>query len=517
MSWLATTASLCLSLLATFALADLPVHCMRSQVYGDWDLTLSAPVPNRNVACGHPSPDTNLAELQLAYEIRPVSAVLRVRLSAPNVVVDRDTAERGTFTTVVDEGMEIRIAGRVLFAKFHYHLADPADLDDDDDDLPPIDDRSAYVSDCGRTSPGWFRQDDGQWGCFLAEQTRPSANGKTASLLIRSSGYFDEHRRQRTYQYDEALVDAVNSDPLSLWQATIYPTFADLSEYTLNKLMGRKRYLKSVAGSRGEVVRVEDDDGDDGLPLAVDWRNHDGHNFDSPIRNQGRCGSCYAFATGAMLEARTRIARYRHGLGMSNPAYSTSDVLSCSRYNEGCHGGYPFLVAKYAQEFGLLHDDDDDDDAGDDDQCASTGRVRFTDDYHYVGGWYGACNERDMRRELALYGPITAALQVPHDLTMYKSGIFTACPDGAGAKNADGYEYSDHAVVIVGYGERDAVKYWIIRNSWGTAFGENGYFRLPRGVDACGIESSAVAAYPFPPSNGAVKKRHRQARRKQRL
>lgn len=170
--------------------------------------------------------------------------------------------------------------------------------------------------------------------------------------------------------------------------------------------MGRKRYLKSVAGTRGDAVRVEDDDGDDGLPLAVDWRNHDGHNFDSPIRNQGRCGSCYAFATGAMLEARTRIARYRHGLGMSNPAYSTSDVLSCSRYNEGCHGGYPFLVAKYAQEFGLvsharhspcapglntdlwaqLHDDDDDDDAGDDDQCASTGRVRFTDDYHYVGG-----------------------------------------------------------------------------------------------------------------------------------
>lgn len=160
MSWLATTASLCLSLLATFALADLPVHCMRSQVYGDWDLTLSAPVPNRNVACGHPSPDTNLAELQLVYEIRPVSAVLRVRLSAPNVVVDRDTAERGTFTTVVDEGMEIRIAGRVLFAKFHYHLADPADLDDDDDDLPPIDDRSAYVSDCGRTSPGQIRTRD---------------------------------------------------------------------------------------------------------------------------------------------------------------------------------------------------------------------------------------------------------------------------------------------------------------------------------------------------------------------
>lgn len=63
----------------------------------------------------------------------------------------------------------------------------------------------------------------------------------------------------------------------------------------------------------------------------------------------------------------------------------------------------------------------------------------------------------------------------------HRSGIFDNCPKRI--KNDDGYEQSDHAVVVVGYGEENGVKYWIIRNSWGEEYGEGGYFRLLVSLD----------------------------------
>ena len=59
------------------------------------------------------------------------------------------------------------------------------------------------------------------------------------------------------------------------------------------------------------------------------------------------------------------------------------------------------------------------------------------------------------------------------------------------------FEVTNHAVLVVGYGEENNVKYWIVKNSWGTSWGENGYFRIRRGTDELGIESLAVYAVPY--------------------
>ena len=71
------------------------------------------------------------------------------------------------------------------------------------------------------------------------------------------------------------------------------------------------------------------------LPDEFDWRNVDGKNYVSPVRDQAKCGSCYAFGTLGMLEARVRI--------LSNdtkaPVFSTQDIVSCSEYSQGCKGG----------------------------------------------------------------------------------------------------------------------------------------------------------------------------------
>merc|ERR1711871_1073518 len=85
------------------------------------------------------------------------------------------------------------------------------------------------------------------------------------------------------------------------------------------------------------------------LPKHIDWRNHDGQNYVSAVINQGNCGSCYAVAVTDMIESRIRIKtknRVKGGL-------SVQKVLSCSQYSQGCKGGFPFLVGKYSQDFGM--------------------------------------------------------------------------------------------------------------------------------------------------------------------
>lgn len=76
------------------------------------------------------------------------------------------------------------------------------------------------------------------------------------------------------------------------------------------------------------------------LPTEFDWRNVNGQNFVSPIRNQGTCGSCYAFASMAMLEARVRV----ESGNAKQPVFSTQNVVSCSSYSQGCEGGKQVVV-----------------------------------------------------------------------------------------------------------------------------------------------------------------------------
>lgn len=77
------------------------------------------------------------------------------------------------------------------------------------------------------------------------------------------------------------------------------------------------------------------------LPDEFDWRDVNGVNYVSPVRNQQSCGSCYAFGSMAMLEARTRILTNNS----RQPVFSTQDVVSCSEYAQGCEGGFPYLIA----------------------------------------------------------------------------------------------------------------------------------------------------------------------------
>lgn len=136
---------------------------------------------------------------------------------------------------------------------------------------------------------------------------------------------------------------------------------------------------------------------------------------------------------------------------------------------------------------------------------------RFAKDYGYVGGCYecGQCaGEEKIMAEIYANGPVTAAFDAPGSLFSYTSGVFDTegapharvCdnPSASGGPNGlNGWEFTNHAVNILGWGETEATesspaqKYWIIRNTWGSNWGNRGYFLLARGKNAGGIESQA--------------------------
>lgn len=122
---------------------------------------------------------------------------------------------------------------------------------------------------------------------------------------------------------------------------------------------------------------------------------------------------------------------------------------------------------------------------------------RFSSAYGYVGGFYGGCNEALMRHELVHAGPLAVSFQVHPDFMHYRGGIY----QHSGLQDPfNPFEPTNHAVLLVGYGSdlASGLDFWIVQNSWGEGWGEQGYFRIRRGSDECAIESIAVASTPIP-------------------
>ena len=172
--------------------------------------------------------------------------------------------------------------------------------------------------------------------------------------------------------------------------------------------------------------------------------------------------------------------------------------MGCSQYSQGCEGGFPYLIAgKYAQDFGAVEESCFPY-TGKDSDCISEANCTryYGTDYYYIGGYYGACNEPQMRLELVNNRPIAVSFEVLNDFMNYKGGIYqhTGLTD-----RFNPWEITNHVVLVVGYGSEGGVPYWSVQNSWGEDWGEQGYFRILRGVDEVSIEGMAVAATPLVP------------------
>lgn len=118
----------------------------------------------------------------------------------------------------------------------------------------------------------------------------------------------------------------------------------------------------------------------------------------------------------------------------------------------------------------------------------------------FVGGAYGKATQRQMMIELMNNGPIVASFEPSSEFMYYEGGVYHSV-DAEWLTNGEErpeWEKVDHSVLLYGWGEtEDGLKYWKLRNTWGPDWGENGDFRMKRGVDDSAIESLAEAADPI--------------------
>ena len=114
-------------------------------------------------------------------------------------------------------------------------------------------------------------------------------------------------------------------------------------------------------------------------------------------------------------------------------------------------------------------------------------------DYYYVGGHYSASTEENIMQDLVANGPLTLSFEPHVTFSLYRSGVYTVDEDlTKKIVNPEWYKV-DHSMTLVGFGEENVngkmVKYWLLLNSWGENWGENGFFRIVRGENDCNIET----------------------------
>ena len=453
------------------AYADTPANCSYEDIQGLWIFDETDPIEGRNEDCQNALPTA--------------TRHVHLKLDFPNVAMDR-YGNVGTWTIIYNQGFEVVINYRKYFAFSLFQQR-----------------KDKVTSFCNATLPGWSHDVMGNnWACYRG---RKVVSWETPHLLANQPPRVHFRRELLLSKMspssflEQSYVDQINRHSSS-WRATVYPQLQSKSSIDLIRMAGGEA-SRIVGRPKAAPVTQELRELTSQLPDSFDWRNVDGVNYVSPVRNQGSCGSCYTFASMAMLESRVRIMTNNS----QRPVFSTQNVVDCSEYSQGCEGGFPYLIAgKYAQDFGVIEDrcypykGVDEKCSQRYNQSTECKKRTYIYNYHYVGGYYGACNEDLMRVELVRNGPIAVGFEVYEDFMSYKSGVYSH--KNLKGLGFDPFELTNHAVLVVGYGQVKTTgeKYWIVKNSWGTEWGMNGYFWIRRGTDECGIESLAVAATPIP-------------------
>jgi len=231
------------------------------------------------------------------------------------------------------------------------------------------------------------------------------------------------------------------------------------------------------------------------IPTSWDWRTK---GVVSPVKNQQQCGSCWAFSTIGNVESQYAIKTKKM------TQFAEQLLVDCSKgcsneppygvvCNQGCGGGWQWNAFEDIIYWGGVETESEYPYTGSEGSCRMDKTKIQSPIANYTcltkNTTVGA-DEDVMASYLYTNGPISIALDADY-VEGYTSGIIDP-PTPADCQGTS----LDHAVLIVGYGvdSTSQLPFWIVKNSWGASWGENGYFRIVRGQGACGLNTAVLSA-----------------------
>ncbi|KAL4282673.1 hypothetical protein GQ457_16G014890 [Hibiscus cannabinus] len=301
------------------------------------------------------------------------------------------------------------------------------------------------------------------------------------------NGLGEKQKRFEIFKDNLRFIDEHNSDDTHSFKLGLN-RFADVTneEYRSTYLGVKKPNRKVSKRSDRYAPRVGES-----LPDSVDWRKNGAV---APVKDQGSCGSCWAFSTVAAVEGINQIVT---GDLIS---LSEQELVDCdTNYNEGCNGGLMDYAFQFIIDNGGIDTEEDYPYTARDGRCDTyrkNAKVVSINSYEDV-----PVNNEEALKKAASNQPISVAIEAGgRAFQLYQSGVF----DGICGTQLD------HGVTVVGYGTENGKDYWIVKNSWGANWGEEGYIKMARNVansvtGKCGI--AMEASYPIktgqnPPNPG---------------
>jgi len=279
----------------------------------------------------------------------------------------------------------------------------------------------------------------------------------------------EERYRFRVFKSNLALAQKYQKqDPQAQYGVT---RFSDLTpEEFKYKYLGLVKKSNSSNKTNYYKPKVTD------IPASWDWSQKGAV---TDVKDQGMCGSCWAFSTTQNIEGRNFL-KYNQLLILSE-----QQLVDCDKIDQGCNGGEMQVAMQWLADNGGLAVESDYPYVGYDDDCKFTPSMAKVNVTGYLNI---STNETEIAQSLVELGPLSVGV-VADPWQFYIAGIANPwfCTGEL-----------DHGVLLVGYGHGMGIiseaDYWLIKNSWGGFWGESGYIRLVRGQGVCGINQDVSTA-----------------------